>query len=77
MAYVATFNLRSANDLLYSSIEPVQQDVHSLGSEPARLLLRHHAAEINRGLFRRWELAQLALGGVQEGFLLMATERRI
>jgi hypothetical protein len=77
MAFVATYNLRSAGDLLYSPIDSVQQSVRTLGNEPARLLLRHHAAEINRALFRYWENGQLLLGLTLMAFLLLATERRI
>jgi hypothetical protein len=77
MGCVAAFNLRSASDLLSSPMEPVRKSVGALGDESARLLLRHHAAEINRALFDYWEDAQFALGVALGLFLFLGTERRI
>src|SRR5258708_5087186 len=77
MAYVAIYNLRSYGEILHPNLPPAAKIVHDLGDEPARLLLRHHAAEINRGLFHSWGKAQIGLGVLLLGALFLGTDRRI
>ena len=77
MACVAGYNFHSVSELLNSPMDPVRKSVATLGQEPSRLLLRHHAAEINRTLFDYWEDAQFAIGVLLILFLVLGTERRI
>jgi hypothetical protein len=77
MAYVAIYNLRSYDAILHSNLPPAARIVHDLGDQPAALLLRHHAAEINRGLFHSWGKAQIGLGLLLLGALFLGTDRRI
>jgi hypothetical protein len=48
-----------------------------MGAEPASLLLRHRAAEINRSLFRTWEKAQFGIAGFLFLSLFLGTDRRV
>ncbi len=77
MAYVAIHNLRSVTDLLRPTVPAAARIIHSLGDEPARLILRHHAAELNRGLFRSWEKAQFGIAVLLFLCLFLGTERRV
>jgi hypothetical protein len=77
MAYVAIYNLRSARLLMRPSAPPAARIVQSMGDEPAQLLLHHHAAEINRSLFRVWEKAQFVIAGLLFLCLFLGTDRRV
>jgi hypothetical protein len=73
MYLIATYNLELADQVLSSPPPAAAKIIDSLGSESARLLLRHQASELNRACFEYWGLAQLVIGGVVFGLLLFAT----
>jgi hypothetical protein len=61
MVVVATHNLRSVDTLLQGMIGRNAASV-AFGRDQARMLLRYHAAELNRDYFTWWEWAQIGLG---------------
>jgi hypothetical protein len=61
MAWVATENFRNVDRLLSHDNPTATLRLKPLGQE-ARLTLRYQASEINRGLFERWEGAQIVFG---------------
>lgn len=77
MAFVATENFQTVNEMLKSPPPPAEQMIRTLGAENARLLLRHLAGEENRLFFQNWEVAQLALGLALLAFLLVGGKSRI
>ncbi|HWR52150.1 MAG TPA: hypothetical protein VN428_13650 [Bryobacteraceae bacterium] len=70
MVVVATHNLRSVDSLLEGSTGPAAASVNALGRAQARMLLRYHAAELNRDYFSWWEWAQMGLGIATLGVLI-------
>lgn len=62
MVVVAGHNLRSVDSLLQNPSGPAAAMIKALGRADARMLLRHHSAELNRDYFAWWEWAQLAVG---------------
>jgi hypothetical protein len=58
---MATVNFRTADDVLASQGE-VRARLAPLPAEDRRLVLRHLASEINRWMFGRWAMVQMALG---------------
>ena len=77
IAYVAIFNLRSVGNMQRTTQPAAARIIHSLGDEQTRLIMRYHAAEINRGLFRNWEKAQLAIALLLFLCLFLGTDRRV
>jgi hypothetical protein len=73
MYLVASHNLESADRVLGSPPAAAAKIIDSVGSDSARLLLRHQASELNRLCFEYWGLAQLIIGGAVFGMLLFAT----
>ncbi len=59
----ATINFRTVDRVLGAEARPeLLQRLSPVGAEDRRVALRHLASEINRWIFERWALAQLALG---------------
>jgi len=77
IAYVAIFNLRSVGNMQRTTQPAAVKIINSLGDEQTRLIMRYHAAEINRGLFRNWEKAQFAIGLLLFLCLFLGTDRRV
>jgi hypothetical protein len=77
IAYVAIFNLRAATHQVGPPVPAAERIIQSMGAEPANLLLRHRAAEINRSLFRTWEKAQFGIAGLLFLCLFLGTDRRV
>ena len=77
IAYVAIFNLRSVGNMQRTIQPAAVKIINSLGDEQTRLIMRYHAAEINRGLFRNWEKAQFAIGLLLFLCLFLGTDRRV
>lgn len=73
MYLIATHNLESADRVLGSPPPAAAKIIDSVGSDSARLLLRHQASELNRACFEYWGVAQLIVGGAVFGMLLFAT----
>jgi len=73
MYLIATHNLESADQVLSSPPPAAAKIIDSVGSDSARLLLRHQASELNRTFFEYWGVAQLIVGGAVFGMLLFAT----
>src|SRR3954462_14937114 len=61
MAWVATQNFREVDRLLSREDPAATLRLQPLGAE-ARTILRYHASEMNRWLFRNWEIVQLVFG---------------
>jgi hypothetical protein len=60
---MATVNFRVADDVLGASARPeLQARLAPLPAADRRLVLRHLSSEINRWMFGRWAMAQVALG---------------
>jgi hypothetical protein len=68
MAWVATENFREVDRLLSGDNPTATLRFKPLGSD-ARMLLRYHASEQNRWLFRSWETGQIVYGAAF--FMLM------
>lgn len=62
MAFVATENFQTVNEVLKSPPPQAEPMIRALGDENARLFLRHLASEENRLFFQDWEVAELVLG---------------
>jgi len=62
---------------LAAPIEPAARIIHNLGTEQARLLLQHFAAEQNRAYFYLWEQIEIPLGLLLALCLFLATQRRM
>jgi hypothetical protein len=62
MDMVATQNFRSVDRLLAKPVPPAAQQLDKLGSDDARLLLRHQVSEQNRWYFETWGFAEIVLG---------------
>ena len=59
----ATVNFRSVDRVLGPGLRPeLDQTLASVPADDRRMVLRHLASEINRFLFGRWAILQLALG---------------
>ncbi len=67
VAWAAMENLRSADHLVSAALPMARLELKAMGPR-AQMLLRYHASEENRSLYRHWETAQLALGA---GFFLV------
>jgi hypothetical protein len=61
MAWVAVHNQRSPQQLLKSNSKRVQEELYSIGPNRAASLFQFQVSELNRELFDRWELTQIAL----------------
>mgnify|MGYP005856187935 CR=1 FL=1 len=61
MMALAIGNFQGVDRLLESPVAEANRYVKALGEDSARTLLRHQAAELNRGYFGGWHLAQMAL----------------
>ena len=59
---IAIQNFQSVNRFLADPGLAAIQDIHTLGPDKTRVLLRHLAGEQNRFYFEQWEWVQLALG---------------
>jgi uncharacterized membrane protein YkgB len=77
MAFVATGNFRTVGEILKSPPPQAEKMIQQLGDENARLLLRYQAGEENRLFFETWETAQIVLGLLLAGLLILMGERRI
>jgi hypothetical protein len=77
MGFVATENFRTANEILKSPPPQAEKMIQQLGEENSRLLLRYQAGEENRLFFETWETAQIVLGLLLAGLLILMGERRI
>lgn len=73
MAWVATYNLTSAQEMPTHSRKEFQAEVENLGPDRVHNLMRFQAAELNRHYFRWWEMAQIGLGLGLGLLLLFAT----
>lgn len=75
MGIVAMKNLRSVDDVLERQQRSGLADgVKKLGGNaPARMFLRHLAAEQNRGLFEIWDWAQIAISLALLLFIVFGT----
>lgn len=62
MTAVAIENFRSVDRLLRNPAPPVASQIHTLGPQAARALLRFQVSEQNRRYFQEWELVQLGVG---------------
>jgi hypothetical protein len=67
VAWMAIENLRSADHLESAALPVARLELKAMGPK-AQTLLRYHASEENRSLYRDWETAQLAIGA---GFFLV------
>lgn len=72
MAWVATTNLQ-VDAIMRSAGQRAQKEYQIAEIPRVQAILRHHAAELNRGYFLHWELAQLVLGAVLALMLLFST----
>ncbi len=77
MAFVATENFRTVNEILKDPPQPAGQMIHRLGDESARMLLRYQAGEENRLFFQNWEIAELVLGLGLSASLYLGRKRRL
>jgi hypothetical protein len=77
MATIGILALRVPNIVLGVPHPAVAQYTKQLGSDNMDMLLRHAAAELNRFLLRKWELAELALGIALAACLFLGTQRRV
>ena len=59
---IAVQNFQSVNRFIADPGLSAIQDIHTLGPDKTRVLLRHLAGEQNRFFFEQWEWVQLALG---------------
>jgi len=77
IAFVATGNFATVDNLLKAPPVEAEKMIQTLGSENARHLLRYLAGEENRGFFETWELAELIIGVGLAAFLLIGLRQRI
>jgi len=77
MAFVATGNFATVDQVLKTPPVEAQKMIQTLGSENARHLLRYLAGEENRGFFETWEVAQLVLGVGLAAFLILGLKQRL
>lgn len=78
----ATLSFRTVDRVLGPSLRPeLRERLATVAADDRRVVLRHLASEINRSMFRRWSLAQIALGALAlalawrlsgPGYLLLA-----
>jgi len=62
---MATANFRAVDRVLGPDARPeIAARLGGVPAEDRRVVLRHLVGEINRWMFGRWALAQLALGGI-------------
>jgi len=62
MMVVAIWNFAGVDRLLEAPGPSASQHIKVLGTDSARMLLRHQVAELNRFFFENWEIVQLMLG---------------
>jgi hypothetical protein len=77
LAFVATRNFKTVDEVLKSPPPEASKMIQTLGGNNAPQLLRYLAGEENRGFFEAWEVAQLALGTALTAFLLFGVEKRL
>lgn len=77
MIFVATQNFGTVDRVLAAPPQQAKQMFQTLGDGNARLLLRYLAGEENRLFFQSWELAQIVLGALLTGVLLLAIKSRL
>jgi len=73
MGWVASHNLTSIPETLTHPRREFQAEVHQLGQDRVRGLLRFQAGELNRFYFRWWEILQIGIGLGLAVILLFAT----
>jgi hypothetical protein len=77
MAFVATGNFKTADQILKSAPPQAEKMIQLLGNENARLLLRYQAGEENRLFFETWETAQIVIGLLLAGLLFLMGQPRV
>jgi hypothetical protein len=77
LAFVATSNFATVDQVLKTPPVEAEKMIQSLGGENARHLLRYLAGEENRGFFETWEVAQLLLGVGLAAILLIGLRQRL
>ncbi len=71
-----TQNFQTVDRFLHSPGSNVTaQELQSIGAERERSILRRNAGEENGFLFKGWETAELGIGGILIGFLLVGGKR--
>jgi hypothetical protein len=72
VAWLATANLKTADQLIDRASPTARLELKALGAAP-QALLRYQASEENRANRRLWETAQLILGSVFFGLMLFGS----
>jgi hypothetical protein len=76
MMWVATQNLETVDRVIHEAKGRAAEQIQEIGREPARLFLRHLAAEQNRLYFQGWEQVQLIFGVLLLLILFFGTDAR-
>lgn len=77
MAYVATGNFATVDQVLKAPSLEAEKMIQTLGNENARHLLRYLAGEENRGFFETWEIAEMIIGVGLAAFLILGLKQRL
>ena len=77
MMFVATQNFATVDRVLTSAPPDAEQMIQSLGTGPARDLLRYLAGEENQLFFSSWETAELLLGAALAGILFFGVHNKL
>ncbi|HUA22148.1 MAG TPA: hypothetical protein VMB25_25565 [Bryobacteraceae bacterium] len=77
MMFVATQNFQAVDRVLAAPDEAAAPLIQTLGNGNSRVLLRQLVADENAFYFESWELAELVLGTLLAGFLLLGARRQV